>query len=217
MLDGLIYGAAGMRCQADRQDLIANNLANINTIGYRRKSASFANVLDQASNAGNEVSVPVMVVSQDNQPGSIIATGNSDDLAIDGNGAFVIQTMNGNVLTRRGNFHLNSAKVLVNEQGMPVLGVKGQIKISGSQWFVSSDGAVHSDGTIVDRLRIEMQPGKPAGNQVSVISGSLETSNVDGMKEMVSMITGLRSYEACQKSIQAIDQTLDKVINQIRI
>lgn len=230
MIQGLINAAAGMSCQSAKQDVISNNLANVNTPGYKRKTASFYTVLDQViknttsgTTTGNAVikqaghSVPVMSISQDDRPGALISTGVSTNLAIDGNGAFVTQSQNGEILSRNGNFHVDSAGTLVNSQDLPVLGQQGHIKITGSQWTVDPNGDVRSGGSVVDKLRIETAPGVKADAQSVVKSGSIEGSNVNVVEEMVSMITGLRSYETCQKTIQSIDQTLDKVINQIRI
>jgi flagellar basal-body rod protein FlgG len=100
---------------------------------------------------------------------------------------------------------------------MPVLGQHGQIKLTGKEWTVEPNGDIHSDGAVIDKLKIETAPGVQADSQTTISTGSIEGSNVNVVEEMVSMITGLRSYEACQKTIQSIDQTMDKVINQIKI
>lgn len=222
MIQGLIDAAAGMSCQANRQDVIANNLANVNTPGFKRKTASFANTLAQINTGASNIkstgySIPTITLSQDDIPGSMVSTGISSNLAIDGKGSFVIQSKNGPILSRNGSFHANNSGILVNSEDMPVFGQRGQIKITGGEWIAEPNGDIRSGGAVIDKLKIETTTGVQADAQTTIATGSIEGSNVNVVEEMVSMITGLRSYEACQRTIQSIDQTMDKVINQIKI
>jgi len=215
-----------MKAQMDCQDVIANNLANVSTPGFKRSSVSFASFSTQFQEAVRNpmtpmpphapYALPTLVVQQDVRPGMVQDTGSPTNLAIDGTGSFVVQTPAGEQLTRCGDFGLDSTGQLITSDGNPVLGQNGPIPITSANWTVNRDGGVMVDGASVDRLRLESAPGVPISDaQTQVFQGRLEASNVNAVQEMVSMLAVLRCYEANQKSIQAIDQTLDKVINQM--
>ncbi len=214
-----------MKAQVDCQDVIANNLANVSTPGFKRSSVSFASIATQFQQAVPNpmtpmpphapCAMPTLVVQQDTKPGMIQDTGSPTSLAVEGSGSFVVQTPAGERLTRCGDFGLDSTGQLITSDAYPVLGQSGPISITSANWTVSRDGSVIIDNSIVDKLRIESAPGVPVTDPDSVYQGRLEASNVNAVQEMVSMISVLRAYEANQKSIQAVDQTLDKVINQM--
>jgi len=219
MIRGFYSSAAGMLGQLDKQDFIANNLANVNTPGYKRRALGFSsfstNLQTVLSNTAPCV-IPFATVREDSRQGLIQDTGVPTNFALDGSGFFVIQTEAGEKFVRGGNFKLDSDGRIVNSDGFPVLGQKGPIAVSGTDWYVDSEGSVYSGGKAVDKLRIEVDSSVAASSKPPrVIPGSLESSNVNAVEEMVSMITALRAYEACQRAIQALDQTLDKVINQM--
>lgn len=221
MLRGFYTSAAGMLGQLDRQDAIANNLANVNTAGYKRKTVtftgfetSFRDALKPASDVMLRNITPLPKLYEDSRQGGLQATDSKTSFAIDGPGSFVISTPNGDQLTRGGSFTLSAKGEIVNHEGFTVMGEKGPIQITGADWNVDKDGNVTSAGAIVDKIKIangSTDPAKPT----TIMQGYLESSNVNTVDEMVGMITALRSYEACQKSIQNLDQTLDKLINQV--
>lgn len=223
MLRGLVSAAAGMMGRIQQQDAIANNLANVNTSGYKRKVVAFsafdaalrkAGELPQSDSA--KLLTPRPTEFEDKSEGAIHTTGVATDFAIDGPGYFVLQTSGGEKLVRDGSFQLDSTGRLISSDGSLVMGEKGAIQITDQNWFVDPDGTIHSGSAVVDRLRIEgRSDGSNSSKQTRIASGCLESSNVNSVSEMVSMITGFRSYEACQKTIQSLDQTLDKVINQL--
>jgi flagellar basal-body rod protein FlgG len=211
--------------QVEQQDAISNNLANCNSPGYKRASVSFAAVSAQAvsslTRAETNVTeadcvVPTATVTQDTSRGVLEQTGSSSNFAIDGPGYFVVSSGRSQRLTRNGNFTVSGAGVLETPEGEAVLGQKGPIHVSGTDWKVDGDGTVRVNGSPVDRLRVETDGQTRAASQTRpsrVIQGQLEGANVSTVREMVSMITGMRAYEANQKVIQSIDQTLDKIIN----
>ena len=218
MLPGLYSAAAGMLSRLDQQDVIANNLANVNTAGFRRTAAGFSSFSAQLAGAeagASQCMIPFMTAYQDQRQGVIRDTGVPTNLALDGPGFFVVQTESGEQLVRGGNFRLDSTGRLVNADGFSVLGQRGPIQVSDADWSVDSEGNVYSAGAVVDKLRIETGAASTASESVRVMAGSLEASNVNVVEEMVSMITALRAYETCQRAIQAFDQTLDKAINQM--
>ncbi|MGB9588070.1 MAG: flagellar hook-basal body protein [Armatimonadota bacterium] len=229
MFQGLYASAAGMLTELSRQDVIANNLANVSTPGFKRSSISISNFQAELRNASESVRsasrlptvkclVPALSTYQDARPGVIEDTRSSTNFALEGPGAFVVQTPTGERYIRQGNFHLDDSGRLVTAQKEPVLGQNGPIVITDTDWSVDEDGSVRIKGNIVDKLRIEnpATTRSASSNEVTrVMQGKLESSNVSVVEEMVSMITALRAYEANQKVIQAMDQSLDKVINQI--
>lgn len=217
MLPGLYTSAAGMLGQLDRQDAIANNLANINTSGYKRQTVNFSGLLLQAQNAApadKTCLVPIPTLYQDGKAGGIQDTGSRTDLALDGPGAFVVQSGTGEQYVRGGSFRLDSSGQLVTGDGGPVLTDRGPVHITSANWSVDTDGNVIVDSAAIGKLRIQGGSADPK-HPTHVVQGSVEGSNVNAVEEMVSMITALRSYEACSKSIQNLDQTLDKLINQM--
>jgi flagellar basal-body rod protein FlgG len=236
-----------------QQDVIAQNLANIDTPGYKRDVAlvgSFGRemaVRVERQVAGQLArSVPlgwvgfgshVRGTGFDKSDGPIVETGAPLDLAIQGDGYFVVERAEGAAYTRSGSFTLNAEGELVTQQGAPVLGESGRIVIpSGANVEVRGDGSVVVDGKMVARLRLVsfdygftpekagqdvfvaprgMARSIEAGDGTVVRQGFLEMSNVSAVKELVQMIAGMRAYEACQRVVWFLDQTLDKSINDV--
>lgn len=233
MIRGLVSAARGMLQQTFKQDVIANNLANVATTGYKRRTmafSSFASALAQESTRENTntttspkfeaaVGDPRVRTRQDESQGSLQMTGEPAHLAIEGPGFFVIETSHGQELTRNGGFTVNSQGEIVTQSGGHLMGKTGPIKVDTANWLIDPSGRVMSGGVMIDRLKI-VQKDSAGGTadvpdgQVRVVQGALETSNVSAMREMINMIANMRAYEANQKSIQAIDHTLDKVINE---
>lgn len=225
MISGFYTSAAGMFGQIDQQDAISNNLANCSTAGYKRLRVGFSAFDVEMSNAQNRMApqatdharlqLPLAYSKADGRQGEMEDTGSSTNLAIDGGGYFVIKTTNGMRLTRDGNFRLDNAGRLVTRDGDPVMGRRGPIRISGGKWEVETNGQVKVNGGVVDTLRIAFPEGAAASKKGKVLQGRIESSNVNAVEETAAMITALRAYEANQKAIQAIDQSLDKIINQV--
>lgn len=227
MINGLYSAAAGMLGQLEQQDAISNNLANANTSGYKRSAVSFAAVsrgvtieeLNSAQTPPKQVQcvIPIPFSEQDRSQGLLQDTANPTNLALDGPGYFVVMNGQSRELTRHGNFTLNRSGQLATSDGGVVMGQNGPVKLSGADWSIDPSGTVRVNGDAVDKLQIV--PDKStrviSGSQSvgQVLQGQIESSNVSVVREMVSMLAALRSYEANQKSIQSIDQTLEKVIN----
>jgi flagellar basal-body rod protein FlgG len=224
MIRALYTASSGLVAQANKQDTIANNIANAQTAGFKRQkvvTSSFAQQLENQLVTAKDRErppypdspvAPVIVhaaSAQDNTEGPIRNTGNLFDFAIDGPGAFQVSTTSGTKLTRAGNFRLDSEGELCTADGGKVLGESGPIRISGDKWEVNSDGEITVDGANVDKIKIV---GGEEG-RTKLMQGSIEGANVNIVREMVDMITNIRSFEANQKVISAVDGTLDKLIN----
>lgn len=171
----------------------------------------------------------------DFEQGQLNSTGNSFDMALRGKGFFCIDTPEGERYTRSGSFAKDAGGWLVTKEGFRVLGESGYIRIEGSDMTVTEKGEVFSDAQSVDKLRlvdfddykvlrkegnglvkiaegIEAEPVITAG---IIQQGFLEGSNVNSVKEMVEMLTMMRTYEANQRIIKIHDELIGKAVNEI--
>ena len=168
--------------------------------------------------------------------GSVVQSGNPLDVALSGDAALVLQTPNGPRLTRDGSLTLDAGGTIVETSGgLPVLGDTNRpltIPARTKDITISPSGEVMADGTRVGRLRLAGlsaadQPVKVGDNQFAVArlrpasatavvrQGYLEQSNVNIVKEMVSMISVMRAYETNQKMMQAEDDATGKSVNDV--
>ncbi len=239
MIRGLYTSATGMLAELARQDVVANNLANADSVGYKRDNLTevpFSEYLMNAYAKGKatpigQLGLGVDVISRysDFGPGAITVTDNPTDFAIEGNAFFAVERNGAVAYTRAGNFLVNQDNVLVTQNGDPVLGENGSITVNGP-FTVSPAGEVMENGQVIARLRLAATAGMikqgdsyytnssdtpaPAGDY-QVIQGALERSNVNSIREMVQMITVTRSYDANQKVLTAQDDTLGKAVNDL--
>lgn len=219
---GIYYATWGCQAQGRRFDIIANNLANVNTTGFKKDVVRFDEALQEA-------------VATDLRQGDTKQTGNPLDLALEGDGFFEVKTQGGTRYTRSGNFSLNADGFLVTQGGDPVMGANGPIPINGNDVEIDTEGQVTVDGAVVDTLSVVTfaQPGglrkegfssfandlnqRPNKDpeEIVVKQGCLEESNVVVVEEMTRMIEALRSYESYQKVLQTFDETTHKSVNEV--
>ena len=213
---GLTHAAAALRYYERRQETAANNLANVATDGFRGERA-FATLMSDGVVAAR--------TATDARGGALRPTGNPLDLALSGDGYFVVQTGAGERLTRAGSFHLDAARQLVDPDGNAVLGESGPVTVPpGTAVAVGPDGTVSVDGQAAARLRLEaVDPGVqmahdggarfvpdasrralPAGSR-PVRQGALEESNVSAVGALVDMIAVQRAYAGVQKAVSVMD------------
>ncbi|MGQ9456161.1 MAG: flagellar hook-basal body protein [Armatimonadota bacterium] len=226
MIRALYAAASGMVAQTHKHEIIANNIANVQTTAFKRERAtgvSFADTLNQtlatsASTGGSiypaSATEPVLVgliQSVDYSQGAISRTENPLDLAIDGPGFFEVAGQNGVQYTRAGNLTLGSNRELCTLDGARVMGSAGPIRLPNGKLEILSDGSILVNGQQIDKLKIvNAQPGR-----TRIIQGALENSNVNVVEELTEMITGLRTFEANQRVVSSVDHTLDKLINEV--
>jgi|RhiMetdeSRZDD1v2_1073273.scaffolds.fasta_scaffold1044005_2 flagellar basal-body rod protein FlgF len=196
-------------------DVIANNLANANTVGFKR---DFSTILKLES--GNDTASQVDLSS-----GDLINTGNELDAALSGPGMFVIDTPSGQRYTRAGNFALNGAGELVTKDSMKVLSTSGTpIVIGEGKAEIRDGGVVMVDGNEVATLKVvsfsdpvflEKEGanrlawnGLPSGvqpvSEPQIKGGYLERSNVNSVDEMVHLMGAYREFEAVQKTLKTL-------------
>lgn len=238
MLRGLYIASEGMSARQRAQDILASNLANLNTTGFKADRPVFQAVYERAVyRLEGARSAPIGTLSAgtlvagaftDLQPGPLQTTGNPLDVAIEGQGFFAVQTPRGVRYTRAGAFQLNAEGVLTTREGYAVLSEQGEpIRIPRNATFtIGEDGAIRVNNTLLARLQIVQgtltkdPEGWFVGNATPLpnprlVVGALEASNVNLVREMVSMIELMRAYESHQKVIHAHDETLARAINEL--
>jgi flagellar basal-body rod protein FlgG len=212
--------------------LTANNLSNVQTVGFKKDVPIFHNVLNQVLDSLQPIPEDGMKTVFDQ--GTIQKTGNALDLAIDGDGFFKVKTPSGIRYTRAGNFVLSKNKVLTNAEGFPIMGGKKEITLEGNQIVIEKDGAIKVDGNEIDKIALVtfsdlnllekeghtlfrlMTPTAEKGvEQSQTLQGYLEQSNVNTIEEMVKLIDSFRTYEACLKTIQSNDEMDGKAVNEV--
>ena len=178
MLKNIYTPVAGAISQERALETIANNLANVNTVGFKGDSVTFtlqhpepyknypdplppANFKENMESVyplrGNDMSyVGIASMTRDFSQGSAIDTKNPYDLMLEGEGFLNVQTADGLRYMRAGDLTLSPEGALVSKQGDPILGEKGAIFLKGPQFSVNTKGEVFQDGQYVDKLKISV-------------------------------------------------------------
>jgi flagellar basal-body rod protein FlgG len=232
MNKGIYIALSGAKLKQKHMDIYAQNIANANTSGYKKSRITFKDFIIPVDNASGEKDGRVMAqlsgISTDFSAGTIASTGNTLDLAINGEGFFVLED---NAYTRNGRFDIDSEGYLVNHRGTRVLGDGGAISVQGSKIDINESGEIFVDDVSVGKLKIVDFPDmgvlrkidrgvfttEESGEEVnsSISQGYLENSNVDVIRELVQMIESHREFETYQKMIQAFDEASSKTINEM--
>ena len=232
---GMDVSAAALRYWEQRQNIASSNIANVSTDGFKGERA-FAQLMGDGAS-------PAIRTATDLSAGPISVTGAPLDLAIQGSGFFVVQTANGERLTRGGSMQLNAAHQLVDRTGDLVLGQADAAGGSGgpitvpqgtASLTIDPGGAVLADGKQVARLRVQQTPAGttlqhdtnglfiPASAmssvpvaQRSVRQGMIEQSNVSSVSSMVDMIAIQRAYANVQKVLTTMDAAREIATTEI--
>lgn len=253
MLRSLYTATTGMMVQRNKMDNITNNITNVDTIGYKKDymlTRSFDDVLIERMNDPNIVATRIRTnndVGDHNwglyvdevftsfAQGSPEQTEQPNELAIQGEGFFVVNTPDGARYTRAGNFRVDSEGYLVNNNGYYVQTTEGQnVYVGDGEFSINVLGDVNVDGQVTGTIAVvtfdDLQGLRKAGENLyyhydnaapvfaenyQVLQGYIETSNVDVASETVDMISTSRAYESCYKIAQMIDQSLSKTVNDI--
>lgn len=239
MDSGYYAACTALMSRAHALDTIANNLANASTSGFRGQHNVFQSVLAQLNApSSSELNAAVNDFSVlsgtrlDPSQGTLESTANDLDLAIEGQGFFVVQTPGGKAYTRNGNFHVSAKNQLVTAAGDPVLGESGPVAVLGGPLSVSPDGTISIAGALAGRLSVvEFAPstamedlgqsyysappgsGRTAGNS-RVRQGMLEGSNVNPVEGVVELIAVQREAEMMQRVLTLFNGDLNKVATQ---
>ncbi len=237
---GLYIAATSMTSALARQDVIASNLANVNTVGFkadRVTTSAFDEMviynMESGEKLGNlSMGSRVSGTVTDFSQGALRNTELPTDVAIAGDGFFAVETPNGVRYTRNGQFGIDSAGYLVDSQSQYVLGSSGQRLLVNGDPKISPDGRVFSadgnllgelgvftlDTTTMQKIGANQWNGTPTGGRpgsTKVRQGYVEASGVNSIQEMVQMIENMRSYESSQRMVGMIDGTLDRAVNSL--
>jgi flagellar basal-body rod protein FlgF len=239
-MDRLIYTAmSGAKALEQRQEAMANNLANANSNGFRADLMAFRSVpIRQEGAASTRVFALEATAGFDGTAGPLMQTGRSLDIAISGQGYFVVQGLDGlEANTRNGAFEVANDGTLQTKNGLPVVGDGGPLVIPpGATVSIGSDGTVSAKvggqaATQIGRLKLTNDPigdlrksadgllrrvdGEPstAGTNVSVTQGMLEGSNVNVVQAMVGMIAVSRQFEMQMRMLQTAEQNEQRALN----
>jgi flagellar basal-body rod protein FlgF len=233
-MDDMLYVAmTGAKSTMLAQAINNNNLANINTTGFRADLASFQALPVDGDGYPSRVNEVLDGTHVDLTPGPIITTGRDLDIAVKGNGLIAVQAPDGGeAYTRAGDLQINNAGLLTTGAGYPVMGNNGPIAIPPHQELkIGADGTISilpigqtpNTIAIVDRIKLAdagaeplvktaeglLQPASgdilPANAATTVQSGVLETSNVNGINALANMIELSRKYEIQVKLFKAAE------------
>lgn len=224
-INGFSSSAAALRYWERRQEVAANNLANIDTAGFKAGRV-FGQLLDD--------SLVVADVGLDLTPGALRPTGNPLDIAVEGDAFLTVETANGQRLTRGGSFSIDETGVIVDANGNALQGEGGTITVGKGVLDIGRDGVVRLDGAEVGRLLV-VRAGTgaapvpegaglfvPGGTEEPmavegqlVRQGHLEASNVGTVDAMVDMISIQRAYASVQKAMTVMDGVRETIANAL--
>lgn len=234
-----IYTAyAGLKSRADALEVVGNNLANIQSAGFKKKAFYFE-MLDRLQDSnltplGSAINGPIVKAYSGNNfsNGSLNETGNPLDLALTGDGFFAVNTPWGIRYTRNGHFSLNEKGELTNQDGYPVVGQERPdraIMLPPGQIEVSPNGQISVDGIVSGRVKVvtfeNLASLEPVGaslfvarngaverpsNDLNVAQGFLEGANVNPIEGITQMITLMRSFEMLTNVIRSFSRDVDQ-------
>lgn len=230
MINALQSGASALTALERQQELIAGNLANVQTGGFRRAILSFQErgSTDGSAQPGTEIAAEVLDFSQ----GRLEPTGRKLDLAIEGNGFLVFEGDGVTLYSRGGVLQRTSQGQLINADGFALLGNGGPVTvppdIAESEIEIGADGSLSARGQTLGQIEIASfsdnsqleahgqlyfvapQGKTPDGTPGQLVQGSRELSNANPVNELVSLIVTSRMFEAVQRSIRTISETVQQ-------
>ena len=238
MANGIYAAAAGMAAQQTRMDAIANDLANVNTSGYKTQQVAFADLL-YGSEDGVDVGggAKAIGLGPEMQQGSLAPSDNPVAFGINGPGFIQVRTADGNLaLTRNGDLQIDAKGALVTADGsklVPPIAIPAGL--TASDVTISTNGTVSAAGKALGQIKIVNVPAPsgllaagssnylttPASGAAIPAAGStfeqgtLESSNVDVAKAMSSLLDAQNNYSLLSHAINTQDQLL-QMANQLR-
>ena len=236
-MDNAIYASLTRQSGLMREmRAIANNIANANTTGFRREGVLFSEYMVPLGNGGETLAMAnIRGRMVDLGQGGMTETKGTYDLAIDGDGFFMVQTPQGNRLTRAGTFQTNAEGEIVNPDGYPLLD-DGRARIAvppGARSIgIGADGTLSADGLPIGRIGVFASPDPSDLSHVAgtlfeagtdpepleepvIRQGFLEESNVDPVTEIARMIEVQRAYELGQSFLDQEDKRIRQAITSL--
>lgn len=244
MNNALYAVVSGSVAAVERLEIMANNLANVNTAGFKAQylvlaaedtgdgtSASTTDAVD-----GSAVTSALRTLTDLSQ-GPIRQSGNSLDVALSGPGFFAVTTPAGERYTRQGQFQLDESGLLVTSAGYPVQSDSGSdLELPPGEIEIDASGGIRVDGNQVGSLRV-VDLGSPEGvvaeggalyavtdeaavtdvdeEDVSIVQGSIEMANVDVIRGLIELIDVARGYEAYMRASDQVNDTMEMAIQNV--
>lgn len=242
MIRGIYTAASGMLVENRRQENISQNLANVNTTGFKQLYLTAVAQEDgvvKNMNGNHVVGVMPTLVGTDTPTlmmtqGLLKSTEITHDFAINGEGFFTVEGPNGeNLYTRDGRFGVDAMGRLTTKEGYPVLMSDGEYAyVNQDDFSVGADGTFEMNGqnyqflicTVEDTQRLVAQGDnlytyngvtQVAEDNYTVMQGYVEGSNVSAADEMVNLIAASRAYQTNSQVLKALDQVLGQAVNQV--
>jgi flagellar basal-body rod protein FlgG len=240
MLEGLYSAAAGMQAQQQRIDSVANDLANVNTNGYKHTRVAFRDLLyvdDASGNVRSGAGAAATTIGRGFTQGAMRETGNPLDVAIEGEGFLRVRRPDGTeALTRDGSLRIDPRGRLTTQRGelvQPAITVPAGT--NESDVSIASDGTVSANNRAIGRIQLVNVRSPEAlltigdnlyrttaasgaattTNAARLTQGTLEASNVDVGDSMTEMIDAQRSFQLASRAVQVQDQML-QIANQVK-
>jgi flagellar basal-body rod protein FlgG len=244
VLKGLRAAETAMNIQLTKTNVLANNLANVDTAGFKQVLTQVAEKDEAAGDAPVRAPGRRSLVDRildlrapiDMSQGTLRETGRPLDAAMRGEGLFKVRRDGREYYTRNGSFVLDEQRRLTTSDGAEVLGTGGPVTVPEGEIVIRGDGTLLVDGVEADRLAVvdfadsgrlrhvggsvfaapdDMPARTLAADEVDVVQGALEGSNANPIDTMVGMIAAQRAFELEAKVLQATDRTLDKAVNEL--
>jgi len=240
MQSGMYVSLSAQRALDKRLTTIADNMANVNTVGFRATEVKFDDVV---ARTGNDMNAKVAFVSQGNdylntQTGELEKSGNPLDFAVKGDAWMALETPAGQVLTRDGRFSLTATGQLVSVRGYPVLDAGGaqiQLNPNGGEPNVSRNGVIFQDGVQVGQLGLftadvtkgylrydnsgvkTTEAPQPVvdNSTIGVMQGYIEQSNVNGISQMTQLIQVSRAFESISNSMSQSESSMNEALKTL--
>ena len=220
-----------------RLEILSHNIGNVQTTGFKKDKPIFATILGQTSGpsvAGIDLFPLIDALPSDRSQGVLSHTGETLDVALQGEGFLVAQTPEGLRYYRGGKLQRNSDGNLVTHNGDPLMGEKKPIKLPPGEIAIDNAGNISVKNVVVGTLRLDViakgentskvgdlywtVPENPTrARETTVHQGMLEKSNVNPSLDMVELIKVTREYEQMQKAIQAMDEMASQAIQAGRV
>lgn len=219
-----------------QMDVIATNLANVTTAGYKAENMVFAEQLEQTAEGEVISLVHDVTFMRDLSEGPMTGTNGPLDVAIHGEGYFTVSTPDGPRYTRHGVFQLDASGQIVTTEGNPVEGSGGApilIPLETSNIVITRDGTVSADAVEIGKIGVVRFENEQALSKIGsglyeaidqnpqptseseIVQGMIESSNVNGITEMTRMIDVVRSYEAAGKMAETEHQLILSAIEAL--
>lgn len=243
MQNALLIGLSRQVALQRSMDVIANNMSNLNTAGFKADQALFEEYIMPVANMteGKQSDRSLSYVNsaglyRDYSPGDMEQSGNELDVAIAGKGWLTVETPDGERFTRNGQLKVNAQGTLVSNDGFPVLGEGGPISFDASETGISiaQDGSISSSAGAKGRLRVvdfqnegnlkkigenlyEADAGETAepAQNARLMQGMVEKSNVNAVLEMTRMIETIRAYTSIAKNLEKTQELREDAISRL--